>query len=473
MNTSFGKQFLQRHCLLLTGIILLFLTILLRFISEADTFSLYGKPFRLSFSAIVILIAASILFLSQMIVLPFQKKGSDFFLILCIGLLLRGILFHHMPILENDYYRYLHDGAMTAHLQNPYQYSPQQIAQERPETVSFIYDNQIAMHTNSQINHPHLRTIYPPVAQLVFAIGYCLTPYALDGLRLIYLLFDIANVVFILLLLRQFKLPWGFVVFYLWNPILLFEVYLRCHYDLIVGTFLLFFSWAIITKRYKIAVVALTLAIGAKLWPIILLPFAFYPLRKQFKKLAICGGLFLGLLFCILTPQLLSIAFSNNSGVFAYAKEWIANEWAYHLCHYIGEQLHRCFYNIDARLLARGLIVALLVTVALYKAARSKNYPRMKCESICVVISLMLLLSPTFYGWYYLALLPLATVTGRPAFLFWTLLIPLSYIDVQYMPKWLSMLCLHLPLWIMVLTHFTPWQIKVPWMMKKAPNQIV
>ncbi len=44
--------------------------------------------------------------------------------IIGVGLLSRLILIPSQPVLEDDYYRYLWDGAVTAHGYNPYVYSP-------------------------------------------------------------------------------------------------------------------------------------------------------------------------------------------------------------------------------------------------------------------------------------------------------------------------------------------------------------
>ena len=46
-------------------------------------------------------------------------------LIIAVGLVSRIILIPSQPVLENDYYRYLWDGAVTAHGYNPYVYSPE------------------------------------------------------------------------------------------------------------------------------------------------------------------------------------------------------------------------------------------------------------------------------------------------------------------------------------------------------------
>lgn len=54
-------------------------------------------------------------------------KNNNFWLLLIIavGLVSRIILIPSQPVLEDDYYRYMWDGAVTAHRYNPYVYSPE------------------------------------------------------------------------------------------------------------------------------------------------------------------------------------------------------------------------------------------------------------------------------------------------------------------------------------------------------------
>ncbi|RMF61844.1 MAG: hypothetical protein D6748_00750, partial [Calditrichaeota bacterium] len=56
-----------------------------------------------------------------------RYTSQKLLLILLLGLVVRVLMFFSSPILEDDYYRYLWDGAVSANGFNPYQYSPAEI----------------------------------------------------------------------------------------------------------------------------------------------------------------------------------------------------------------------------------------------------------------------------------------------------------------------------------------------------------
>lgn len=82
--------------------------------------------------------------------------------------------------LSDDVYRYLWDGKVQLEGINPYRFAPadEELAPLREDF-------------HAKINHPGLRTIYPPAAQLLFALGYLLAGNRLVGLRCIYLLLEL------------------------------------------------------------------------------------------------------------------------------------------------------------------------------------------------------------------------------------------------------------------------------------------
>ena len=95
------------------------------------------------------------------------------------------------PILEDDYFRYLWDGAVTAKGINPYKYSPEQVMEgvDVPEELVALADE--SGDIIHGINHPHLRTIYPPVAQAFFAISNLLGPWSLTTWKIILIVIDL------------------------------------------------------------------------------------------------------------------------------------------------------------------------------------------------------------------------------------------------------------------------------------------
>ena len=89
------------------------------------------------------------------------------FLVGVVGLLLRLAMVGSGPMLEDDFYRYLFDGAMTANGHNPYSHAPRTVLEG---TRDHVPDDVRALGARSgvvghRINHARLRTVYPPVAQ--------------------------------------------------------------------------------------------------------------------------------------------------------------------------------------------------------------------------------------------------------------------------------------------------------------------
>ncbi len=143
------------------------------------------------------------------------------------------------PVLSDDIYRYIHDGATLAQGTNPYMTAPADIpADELP--VPQIAD---------RINHPTLVTIYQPTSQYVFA-GldriWSWSPQFIQRwdpdhdkvFRLGFVLFDIAIIGILLTWLRDAgRSPW-WAIAYAWHPLAISEVAGSGHQDPIGIAFL-------------------------------------------------------------------------------------------------------------------------------------------------------------------------------------------------------------------------------------------
>ncbi len=70
------------------------------------------------------------------------------------------ILVFSPPVFSGDVYRYLLDGTMSVNGINPFAYAP-----DSPKIQDLIWE------LRANVNHAHLRTIYPPVAQGLFALN--------------------------------------------------------------------------------------------------------------------------------------------------------------------------------------------------------------------------------------------------------------------------------------------------------------
>jgi len=357
--------------------------------------------------------------------------------IVVVGLGMRAILFGSTPIQEDDFYRYLWDGAITASGINPYSYSPQSAGKSTyssqppvPELLSLAVQSGTVA---PRINHPHLRTIYPPVAQIAFASAYWVRPWSIVAWRAVLLLFDIAAVIILLMILRTLGLPLAFVLVYWWNPLLVKESVNSAHMDLIAIPFVLGSLLLAIRNKHIWATFALTLAMGAKLWPITLAPLILRPLTAHPRKLA-CAILVVLVLSAIFFVPIYAGGLDRHSGFTAYGKQWEMNDalfmmfvWgAKYSLHTVG------FGNATGKLAAR-IIVALLLCIWIGILSRGRIGSGLDlCEKCTLAVAAIFLLSPTQFPWYYLWLLPLLAIRPRTSLLLLTALLPLYYLRFYY-----------------------------------------
>ncbi len=378
--------------------------------------------------------------------------------IILAGLLMRLLMMISTPIQASDYHRYLWDGAAGANGISPYKYSPSDIVQNRIESQdsqTLLQLKKEANHILPNINHPDLRTIYPPVSQGMFALAYWLTPYKIIGWRIVLLIFDIMAVIFLLSLLNHFNLPLSFSAIYLWNPLLIYETHCRGHLDLIAGMFIVIFVWALVKHKPITAGAMLAMASGAKLWPLVLVPFMIFQLQgKRLERLK-ATAVFAGLTFLIMIPFTAAIKNSSDSGTIAYAQTWQANAGVYWIFNWAGWKLAGVFNNgFDGRILARGMILFIIFLVSTWQAHIAKTNTRQLPQKIALVFIVLLLLSPTVYPWYYVAVIPLAAFNFRWTFLIWTLLLPMTYFPDGFINHGMISVLIHVTVWLLLLKEF-------------------
>ena len=166
------------------------------------------------------------------------------------------------PFLSSDLYRYVWDGRVQAQGINPYLYLP-----AAPQ-LEFLRDEEIYGSTNRSEEAP---TIYPPVAQLIFAaIGQ--TWSSITMVKLVMGGFEALAIGVLTLLLRRAALPMAGVLVYAWNPLPVWEYAGNGHID---GASLGFIALAMLvagTGRRGWAGTVLGLAILCKLLPAALFP---------------------------------------------------------------------------------------------------------------------------------------------------------------------------------------------------------
>ncbi len=198
------------------------------------------------------------------VVLVVRRPAADRVLtgmILGFGLLFRLAVLPSPVMLSSDLYRYLWDGRVQWSSGNPYRHPPAAEAL-RPLRDPDIYPN---------INRPASPTVYPPGAEMAFALVTGLAPDSILGWRLFVLGCEAVTGILILGLLRRMGVPDSAIVVYAWAPLAVFEGAQAGHVDFVMLPFLLLALRARQAGRMTRAGAALGVAVLLKLYPAVLL----------------------------------------------------------------------------------------------------------------------------------------------------------------------------------------------------------
>jgi len=250
-------------------------------------------------------------------------------LLLVIGLsaaLFRLTLLFTDPIAELDIYRYLWDGEACSHGVNPYRYSPAQalavsdgafapvdlnsavpIPVDLAKLVELRDGSPEMAEIVRRIHFSELATIYPPTSQVVFTLASLSTPQEASILhRMVvfkawFVLFDLMTLLLVVLLLRDAGMPVAWSLAYGWCPLLIKEVANSGHLDAVAVFFTTLAVWLtaracfyvsssqseeVSHTRSKLAILGaaltLSLAIGAKIYPLVLVPLFLFASKRRF-----------------------------------------------------------------------------------------------------------------------------------------------------------------------------------------------
>ncbi len=381
--------------------------------------------------------------------------GKPFvYFIVVTGILMRLMMVFSHPIMETDANRYLWDGAQSFHLENPYRFSPAQIKiltdNELPDKIIELRNR--AGSLINGINSPQLKSNYPIIAQVFFALAYAIKPFSMPAWHLVQMLCDFFTLWFLFLILRAAKFPAIMVCVYWWNPMVIKEIFNSGHMDVLIFPFLtgsLFFS---IKKKHFKSAIFLALATGVKIWPVMLFPIVFANILPDRKTLFKIITIYSGIVFIIFAPVLLT-GFDQRSGYVAYTHSWECNDAFFKffvkvthpLFQYIG------ISGITAKLLRRAVIISIVFAIIFY---RVKKYPDKIFSNSMIVTASIFLLSPAGFPWYSTWLAPLLVLALNWPVLSLTVFLPMYYIRlyllqhdqeqlfdnaiiwIEYMPVW-------------------------------------
>jgi hypothetical protein len=332
------------------------------------------------------------------------------------SMLLRLLLVFSLPALSDDVYRFIWDGRLITQFIDPYKQLPTEYLGQGIEGIT--------TELFLKLNSPEYFSIYPPLNQVFFFLSALFSPnsefWSIVILRLLIFAFEIGNIRMIRKLLRHYKLPERYGLFYALNPIVILELTGNLHFEGIMIYFLLLAIWYYEQNKLHWSAVFLGLSVATKFLPLIFLPLL---IRKiGFKKTMIYGTIVAGVLAISFLP-LINTAhlWAIKDSIALYFQKFEFNGSIYYLARWYGFETEG--HNIIAKS-GRWMMLATLISITLYSLLPSKKSLPTK---MVWVWAIYLLFATTVHPWYAIPLLALSVFTEKRFAFIWSVLIFLTY----------------------------------------------
>ncbi len=354
------------------------------------------------------------------------------FFSLLFGLTLVG----SVPEQSDDIYRYLWDGKLQYHHQSPYQYAPNDPA------LTAFHSAQLP----GLVNFPHLKTIYPPVAQLFFRCSFTLFGESIAGMKFLFLMVLLGCIGLFYLILKERGGDMRLLLFFAWNPLVVMETTINGHLDILMVLFLLLFLYFFYKQLPALSGIALGLSILTKLVPMVLAPLVFfYLIRKKdwlTRVLVFFGPLLLTVagFYLLYFNSLQNLFFS----ALTYSTRWFFNN-----------PLFLAILGV-VRNNRTAHIISFSFFILIYLVILFKKIPLE--QKVFFALLVFAFMSPTIHPWYLIALLSLLCIYRSPWVMCWSGLVVVTYWVVYqfkltgiWSDSWLLMAVEYLPLLFLAL----------------------
>jgi len=229
----------------------------------ARQFVVESSRFELGFSGVSgwsawLFVAAVIVVLTQ----PVNR--ATIWIVLGFAVAMRGMTLFAKPFSSSDIYRYVWDGIVQHAHVNPYRYVPGDAA------LSFLRPGHEEIFNNIN-RRDYARTIYPPVAQMIYWAVTLVSP-TVQAMKLAMFGFECVTMGALVVMLRWMGRASAEVLLYAWCPLLVWEIAGSGHVDAAVFCFV---TLALLARWRNFPVLTgllLGCAVMTKFYPLVLLP---------------------------------------------------------------------------------------------------------------------------------------------------------------------------------------------------------
>lgn len=343
------------------------------------------------------------------------------------ALCFRAIGFLGDPLWEDDFFRYLWDGYRFYEIGSPYGIAPSEFFSDGTIPEQF-------RHLLARINYPDVPTIYGPTAQYSFLLGHVLAPAKVWPLQLFYIAVDLALIMILLRFASGGIAGNRWVLLYAWSPLVVKELAFTAHPDGLGAMLLMVALYCRYQQQFSMAVVALALSVGAKVFALLLVPFLLWRMPFRYWLLFIFVVL-------ILYGPFIFRGSSDLAGLLVFAKEWQFNSSVY------GVML-QWFEPLVVKFML-GVVFLIVYAQLFWRHCQNSIWTIPRGD---IIFGVFFLIAPVVNAWYLLWLLPFAVL--YPSIWSWTFsaAVLLSYAtginldSGRYQP-------FELPLWVYIIEY--------------------
>jgi hypothetical protein len=333
---------------------------------------------------------------------------------LIVGIAARLVLFVNLPVLSDDFYRFIWDGRLLHEGIDPFSMLPSDVVRRNIPGLD--------QHLFSLLNSPEYFSIYPPLNQLLFYLAATAKSLltSVNVLRSILLLCEIAT---FFLLKRIVGDPRSkALAMYFLNPLLILEGIGNLHFEVLVVFFLALAFYFLKRSKLAMAGMGMGLATATKLLPIIYLPYLF--LRFAWKRGILITTIAMLTALASFAPFLLNWdtdGLVNSVGL--YFNKFEFNASIYFLAREIG--YWKTGYNQIAQIGPFLSVVSLLsiITVSIWAGYRKLSIS----EGFLWILTIYLLFATTVHPWYILPLTLFGVLSGYYFPIVWSGAILITY----------------------------------------------
>ena len=322
----------------------------------------------------IIYISSSIFFLIlwwQFSILQIPQNYIYYFIAAIIIVKIVFIPVH--PVGSDDFYRYLWDGKLQAKGINPYAYTPDD------KSLSSLHSNILP----DKVNHANMKTLYPPLTEILFYASYLISGESYLGLKILLLLFDSLTILGIFLILTKLKINKKYLLLYACSPLPIFQFFIDSHADGFGLAFIIFAIFFYLDKKKILSYILIGLSICIKPIGLLFIPLLLFTEKDFIERLKI---IFIPAFIC--TAMYIPYTFSGEpfQALIKFTENWTFNGIIF--------DIFNSFLNNNqkARLIC-GIIYFFLFLFILF----SKKEPLNK---IYLSIFLLLIFSPVVHPWY-------------------------------------------------------------------------